>query len=231
MSCWVGGRSFGQQSVTHGETIFCSGTVRNHCKNLSVQSWALGRAVKVSVLGASVRAEGAGAAPKSALQAGFLTRFTATACVHCRVSSASEVKLQVRHRTVFFFWSILEVPQAWGTRWEVHTNGFHGAFNGNQIFFSQKCVTFGCTFYFTKIKVELSTFLRRWRVCLSFWNCILLHFLFSNAHNVNYSIWLSWRQWQNPRFLIQNKEKFKLNILLCFHFEAQIPGKLKNLKL
>lgn len=114
---------------------------------------------------------------------------------------------------------------------EVHTKGFQGAFNGNQIFFSQKCVTFGCTFYFTKIKVELSTFLRRWRMCLSFWNCILLHFLFSNAHNVNYSIWLSWRQWQNPRFLIQNKEKFKLNILLCFHFEAQIHGKLKNLKL
>lgn len=30
-----------------------------------------------------------------------------------------------------------------------------------KFFFSQKCVTFGCTFYFTKIKVELSTFLRR----------------------------------------------------------------------
>lgn len=28
-------------------------------------------------------------------------------------------------------------------------------------FFSQKCVTFGCTFYFTKIKLELSTFLKR----------------------------------------------------------------------
>lgn len=88
--------SWGQeQSGTHRETIFCSGTVRNHGKNLSVQSCALGHAVEVSVLGASGRPEGAGAAPKSALQAGFLTHFTAMAYVHCTVSSASKVKLQI----------------------------------------------------------------------------------------------------------------------------------------
>lgn len=132
--------SWGQeQSGTHRETIFCSGTVRNRGKTLSVQSCALGHAVEVSVLGASGRPEGAGAAPKSALQAGFLTHFTAMAYVHCRVSSASKVKLQIWHRAVFFLWSILKVPQAWGTHWEVHTKGFQGVFNGNQIFFPEVC--------------------------------------------------------------------------------------------
>lgn len=66
-------------------------------------------------------------------------------------------------------------------------------------------------------------------VCI-FHSEITFNFLFPNERSVNCHIWLLWGQWQSPSFLIQNKEKFKVNILLCFHFEAQIHTYCKTVK-
>lgn len=126
LSCWAGGRSFGQQAETHRETIFAVVQVRNHCKNLNVQSCVLGGAVKVSVLGA----EGAGAA--QLCFAGI-----SLPCLIFTVVSLQLLKLNCRStQTGCFFWSI-QVPQTWGTHCKVHTKGFQHAFSRKQFYFSR----------------------------------------------------------------------------------------------
>lgn len=119
---------------TQGDS-FCSGRVRNHCRNLSVQSCVLGDAVKVIVLGASVGAGAAGAAPgllcrkvSSHVSLPWLT-FTAGSLQLLKLNYRSDTQ------TGLFFWRPLQVPQAWGAHSEIHTKGFQGSFNGNQIFF------------------------------------------------------------------------------------------------
>lgn len=153
--------SWGQeQSGTHRETIFCSGTVRDRGKTLSVQSCALGHAVEVSVLGASGRPEGAGAAPKSALQAVF--SHTSLPWLTFTIGSLELPKLSYRYDTELCFSSgaFLRCLKP-GELTERSTPRVSKVFLMETKFFSQKCVTFGCTFYFTKIKLELSTFLKR----------------------------------------------------------------------
>lgn len=123
--------SWGQElwsaSCNTQENYFCSGTVRNHCRNLSVQSCVLGQAVKVSVLGASV-----------GLRVQELPQLCSAGTFHClkcvfshmslpwltfTVGSLQHLKLNYRSdtQTGLFFWSTLKVPQAWGAHWEVHT--------------------------------------------------------------------------------------------------------------
>lgn len=150
--------------------------------------------------------------------------------LQCLCSFQSEIADQAFTQTELFFWSTLKVPRAWGTHLDIHTKGFQGSCNGNQIVFPRNVLHSVIIFILLQSKWNFQPSWEDGSMYLSFWNYILLHLLFSNAHCVNYHIWLLWRQWQNPSFLIQNQEKFKLNILLYFHFEAQIHGLLQNCK-
>lgn len=121
-------------------------------QTLSVQGCVLGQAAKVSVLGASLGAE-CRAGPRSVCRQLF--SHTALPWLTLTVlSAASKVKLQIRLLHKPGFSSGLKVPQAWGTHQEVHTKGFQGSCNGNQIVFPRNMLHSVIIFILLKSKLN-----------------------------------------------------------------------------